>query len=127
MLSTSGLFNIFLFCFNWFLSIIALPKLVNMPLDSQPILKRGLFLLDYPEVAIITENEFMSLPGDDLLNLWRGSPKGQLQGEKGRLPLHRKEKVWNSLLHIQMLDDFLKSNKEPTDSHTKIFFKGRVS
>ena len=82
-----------LFCLNWFLYIIAFPKQVNMPLDNQPI--TWTFLLDDPEVSIIAEDEFMSLPGDDLLNLWRGSPKGQLQGEKGRLPLHRKGKVWN--------------------------------
>ena len=40
------------------------------------------------------EDDFLSLPGDVLSNLWCRSPEKRLQREKGRYSLDRKEKVW---------------------------------
>ena len=42
----------------------------------------------------IAEDDFLSLPGDVLSNLWCRSPEKRLQREKGRYSLDRKEKVW---------------------------------
>ena len=47
------------------------------------------------------EDEFLSLPGRVLPNIWCGSSPGGLQGQKGRLPQHWKEKVWNSFSSIK--------------------------